>query len=175
VDASAGLAEASARRRIHTSANPPQRGGTNPEKHEGKDGSAPRFEQGDALALRFADATFDLVTIGYGLRNLRDLDGGLCEMARVTRPEGRLLVLDFAWPRNPIWRGLYALHLRTVVPLLGRVFCGEADTHAYILESLRRYPGPGEIARRMEAVGWRDVRWWGLLGGVMTIHRGRRA
>jgi len=132
------------------------------------------FEQGDALALRHGDARFDLVTIGYGLRNLRDLDLGLREMARVTRPGGRLLVLDFAFPSNRVWKALYLLHLRWVVPLLGRMFCGDADTHGYILESLRRYPGPGEIGRRMTAAGWEDVRWWNVLGGVMTLHRGVR-
>lgn len=133
------------------------------------------FEQGDALRLRFEDRSFDLVTLGYGLRNLRDLDEGLREMARVTRPGGRLLVLDFAFPANRAWRAAYTLHLKTVVPVLGRLLCGDADTHAYILESLRRYPGPAEIGRRMEAAGWTDVRAWNVLGGVMTLHRGVRA
>ena len=133
------------------------------------------FEQGDALKLRFPDASFGLVTIGYGLRNLRDIDAGLAEMARVTRPGGRLLILDFAFPSQPLWKAAYVWHLRTVVPLLGRVFCGDADTHSYILESLRRYPGPASIRQRMEANGWEDVQWWNILGGVMTLHRGVRS
>ncbi len=132
------------------------------------------FEQGDALGLRFGESSFDLVTIGYGLRNLRNIDDGLREMARITRPRGRLMILDFAFPANPVLKAAYVLHLRTVVPLLGRLFCGDADTHSYILESLRRYPGPSEIGRRMEAAGWEDVRWWNVLGGVMTLHRGLR-
>jgi demethylmenaquinone methyltransferase/2-methoxy-6-polyprenyl-1,4-benzoquinol methylase len=135
----------------------------------------PEFEQGDALALRFPERSFDLVTIGYGLRNLRSIEEGLAEIARVTRPGGRLLVLDFGKPRNRLWRALYFLHLRTVVPVLGRLFCGDAATHGYILESLRRYPEAGGIVRRMEEAGWVDVEWWSLLGGVMTLHRGRRA
>ncbi|MGE3312013.1 MAG: bifunctional demethylmenaquinone methyltransferase/2-methoxy-6-polyprenyl-1,4-benzoquinol methylase UbiE [Limisphaerales bacterium] len=138
-------------------------------------GGGVTFLQGDAEALPFEDVSFDLVTIGYGLRNLSDLDQGLREMARVTRVGGRLMILDFAFPSNALWRGLYKLHLRTMVPLLGRVFCGNAETHAYILESLRRYPGPAEISRRMEAAGWNSVRSWNVLGGVMTLHRGGRA
>jgi len=133
------------------------------------------FEQGDALNLRFAEASFDLVTIGYGLRNLRDVDLGLAEIARVTRPGGRLLILDFAFPSQPLWKAAYVLHLRTVVPFLGRLFCGDADTHSYILESLQRYPGPASICQRMEANGWEEVRWWNILGGVMTLHRGVRS
>lgn len=133
------------------------------------------FEEGDALSLRFAAESFDLVTIGYGLRNLRSIDAGLREIARVTRLGGRLMVLDFAFPSNRVWKALYTLHLKTMVPALGRLFCGDADTHSYILESLRRYPGPAEIGRRMESAGWKDVRWWNVLGGVMTLHRGVRA
>lgn len=136
---------------------------------------APVFEQGDALGLRFPAGRFDLVTIGYGLRNLRSIEAGLAEIARVTRPGGRLLVLDFGKPRNRLWRALYFLHLRTAVPVLGRMFCGDAATHSYILESLRRYPEAGGITRRMEEAGWVDVEWWSLLGGVMTIHRGVRS
>ena len=134
-----------------------------------------RFEQGDALALRFPERSFDVVTVGYGLRNLRSIEAGLAEIARVTRPGGRLLVLDFGKPSNRLWRALYFLHLRTMVPLMGRLFCGDSQTHGYILESLRRYPEAGGIVRRMEEAGWVDVEWWSLLGGVMTIHRGRRA
>lgn len=133
-----------------------------------------RFEQGDALALRFAPGTFDLVTVGYGLRNLRSIEAGLAEIARVSRPGARLLVLDFAKPTNRLWRALYFLHLRTMVPVMGRLFCGDAQTHGYILESLRRYPEAGGIVRRMEEAGWVPTEWWGLLGGVMTIHRGER-
>lgn len=136
-------------------------------------GGPPDFQGGDALSLPFEEGTFDLVTIGYGLRNLRDLDAGLAEMRRVTRDGGRMLVLDFGKPAQRWWRALYFLHLRIAVPVLGRLFCGDRESHAYILESLRRYPEAAEVGRRMEGAGWREVRWWNLLGGVMTIHRGR--
>ncbi len=139
------------------------------------DGPPPEFVVADALGLPFSNRQFDLVTIAYGLRNLRSVEAGLEEMARVTRRGGRVLVLDFATPENATWRALYLWHLRHVVPRLGRVVGGDAETHAYILDSLERYPRPAEIARRMEQNGWAEVRWWNLLGGVMTIHRGVRA
>ena len=85
------------------------------------------------------------------------------------------MVLDFAMPPNRLWRAAYVLHLRTVVPLLGRLFCGDSETHAYILESLRRYPDPDELTGRMEAAHWRDVTCWRLLGGIMTIHKAERS
>lgn len=138
-------------------------------------GGRVRFEQGDALALRAADGAFDLVTIAYGLRNLRSFEAGLREMARVTRTGGRLVILDFGKPRNRLWRGAYFLHLQTVVPLLGRIFCGDSETHGYILESLRRYPEAPGIAELMRGAGWGGVRWEELLGGVMTLHAGTRA
>lgn len=135
---------------------------------------APVFQQGDALSLEFDSNSFDLVTVGYGMRNLRSVEAGLAEILRVTRPGGRLLILEFGKPRNALWRGLYYLHLRTAVPALGRLFCGESATHAYILESLRHYPDAAGVASRMEAAGWAAVQWWDLLGGAMTIHRGRK-
>ncbi|RME89871.1 MAG: bifunctional demethylmenaquinone methyltransferase/2-methoxy-6-polyprenyl-1,4-benzoquinol methylase UbiE, partial [Verrucomicrobia bacterium] len=98
------------------------------------------FVQGDALALPFEDGRFDAVTIAYGLRNLADPQAGLREMARVTRPGGRLLILDFGKPARPWWRGLYFAYLRLAVPMLGRLFSGDREAYAYILESLRHYP-----------------------------------
>jgi demethylmenaquinone methyltransferase/2-methoxy-6-polyprenyl-1,4-benzoquinol methylase len=133
-----------------------------------------KFLQGDALALPFPDATFDAVTISYGLRNLADLDGGLREMLRVLRPGGRALVLDFGKPDHALWRALYFAYLRRVVPLFGRWFCGDAATHAYILESLEKYPGPRGVEQRMRAAGFVETRIVNLLGGVMSINVGRR-
>ncbi|MBL9135443.1 MAG: bifunctional demethylmenaquinone methyltransferase/2-methoxy-6-polyprenyl-1,4-benzoquinol methylase UbiE [Verrucomicrobiales bacterium] len=135
----------------------------------------PEFIQGDALALPFGPGQFDLLTIAYGLRNLKDIDAGLAELARVAKPGGRLLILDFGKPRQALWRAMYLTHLKTVVPWLGRIFCGDRDTHAYILDSLERYPGAEEIQARMERAGWEQVVFWRLLGGVMTIHRGVRS
>src|SRR6266404_3529493 len=90
------------------------------------------FVRADALQVPFPDNTFDIVSVGYGLRNLADWAIGLREMQRVARPGGRLLVLDFGKPDNRIWRGLYFGYLRLFVPWLGRVFCGDANAYAYI-------------------------------------------
>jgi demethylmenaquinone methyltransferase/2-methoxy-6-polyprenyl-1,4-benzoquinol methylase len=130
-----------------------------------------KFVHGDAQALPFDDAEFDIVTVGYGLRNLMNWEAGLREMARVAKPGGRLLVLDFGKPANPLWRGLYFGHLRLVVPVLGRVFAGSAEAYAYILESLRHYPAQLGVAAKMTELGLAEVQTVNFLGGAMSIHR----
>src|SRR5207247_664965 len=100
----------------------------------------PQFLHGDAQRIPFADATFDIVTVGYGLRNLASWETGLREMLRVAKPGGRLLVLDFGKPDNAVWRAIYFGYLRCFVPVFGKMFCGNSATHAYILESLQHYP-----------------------------------
>jgi demethylmenaquinone methyltransferase / 2-methoxy-6-polyprenyl-1,4-benzoquinol methylase len=127
---------------------------------------------GDAQALPFSDATFDIVTVGYGLRNLSHWEKGLEEMWRVAKPAGRLVVLDFGKPENALWRKIYFGYLRAIVPLFGRVFCGDAAAYAYILESLRVYPAQRGVAEKMTALGCRDVRTLNLLGGAMAINFG---
>jgi demethylmenaquinone methyltransferase/2-methoxy-6-polyprenyl-1,4-benzoquinol methylase len=134
--------------------------------------SNPKFQQGDAMQLAFAANTFDLVTVGYGLRNLRDWETGLREMHRVAKPGARLLVLDFGKPDHAVLRSLYFAYLRAVVPVFGKLFCGDAATHAYILESLQRYPAQRGVAAAMERLGCRDVRIVNLLGGAMSINHG---
>ena len=130
----------------------------------------PEFHQGDALHTPFADATFDLVTISYGLRNLTSWEAGLREMLRVLKPGGRLLVLDFGKPDHVLWRSLYFAYLRWFVPLFGRIFCGDSATHAYILESLRHYPAQNGVAAKLSELNCADVRIVNLLGGVMSIN-----
>ena len=131
---------------------------------------APQFVQGDALNLPFADQSFDIVTVAYGLRNLADLKSGLLEMCRVARPGARLLVLDFGKPDNRAWRAAYFAYLKVFVPVLGRVFCGNASAYSYILESLRHYPAQHGLAAQMRELGLKNVRIVNLLGGVMTIN-----
>jgi demethylmenaquinone methyltransferase/2-methoxy-6-polyprenyl-1,4-benzoquinol methylase len=130
-----------------------------------------KFIHGDAQHLPFGDATFDIVTVGYGLRNLASWETGLQEMARVAKPGGRLLVLDFGKPANPLWRGLYFGYLRLAVPVLGRFFAGSADAYAYILESLRHYPAQLGVAAKLRELGLADVQTINLLGGAMSIHQ----
>ena len=132
------------------------------------------FIQGDAQSLPFADNFFDIVTVGYGLRNLADWKTGLREMHRVAKPGGRLLVLDFGKPENGLWRHLYFSYLRRIVPLFGKIFCGDSQTHAYVLESLNHYPAQQGIAAAMKEIGCTDVAVANLLGGAMSINYGRK-
>ncbi len=135
-------------------------------------GKAIQFVHGDAEAVHFPDNFFDIVTVGYGLRNLRSWETGLREMQRVAKPGGRLVVLEFGKPANHLWRSLYFGYLRLFVPLLGRVFCGNAGAYAYILESLKDYPAQKGVAAKMHDLGLTDVRIINLLGGVMSINYG---
>lgn len=133
-----------------------------------------RFVQGDAQQLPFPDHSFAVVTMGYGLRNLADPKEGLREMIRVLQPAGRLLVLDFGKPPNRVLRALYFGYLRLMVPLFGRVLCGNAEAYAYILESLRHYPAQEGVADSMCRHGLQQVRIHNLLGGVMSINYGEK-
>jgi demethylmenaquinone methyltransferase / 2-methoxy-6-polyprenyl-1,4-benzoquinol methylase len=133
-------------------------------------GHAAQFAAGDALNIPFGDSMFDIVTVGYGLRNLASWERGLEEMARVARPGGRLLILDFGKPDSRLWRGLYFTYLRGVVPLMGRIFCGDSDTHAYILKSLHAYPAQRGIAEKLKSMNCRDITTRNLLAGAMSIH-----
>ena len=137
-------------------------------------GAAVEFVRGDALRLPFADESFDVVTVGYGLRNLSSWEEGLREMRRVARPGGRLLALDFGKPENGALRALYFGYLRWVVPLFGRIFCRDAETHAYILASLRDYPAQRGMAAALEGMGCRDVKTKNFLGGAMSLNFARK-
>jgi demethylmenaquinone methyltransferase/2-methoxy-6-polyprenyl-1,4-benzoquinol methylase len=128
------------------------------------------FVQGDAQNLPYPDNSFDIVTVSYGLRNLTDWKAGLREMYRVAMPGGRLLVLDFGKPENPLWRRLYFGYLRGVVPLFGKAFCGDAQTHSYILESLENYPAQKGVAAAMQEIGCSNVGIHNLIGGIMSIN-----
>ena len=112
------------------------------------------FIQGDALQIPFPDASFDIVTMGYGLRNLASWEAGLAEMRRVAKPGGRIVILEFGKPANALWRSLYFAHLRCSVPLTGWLFCGNAQAYAYILESLKHYPAQLAVAAHMRAMPW---------------------
>ncbi len=132
--------------------------------------ASPNFMRGDAQALPFGDAEFDVVTVGYGLRNLPSWERGLHEMHRVAKPGARLIILDFGKPDNAILRSLYFGYLRFFVPLFGRLFCGDSATHSYILESLIRYPAQRGVADKMRQLGCKNVAIINLLGGAMSIN-----
>lgn len=131
-----------------------------------------QFVRGDAQQIPFPDASFDIVTISYGLRNLADWEAGLREMRRVLRPGGRVLVLDFGKPDNTLWRAFYFGYLRACVPILGRIFCGDADTHGYILESLKHYAAQNGVAAKMRELKFEQVRIVNFMGGIMSINYG---
>ena len=133
------------------------------------------FQRGDAQRLSFPADTFDVVSVGYGLRNLPSWRVGLNEMHRVARPSGRLLILEFGKPDNALLRALYFSYLRFAVPVLGKLFCGDSATHSYILESLIHYPAQQGVAAAMRELGCHDVRIFNLVGGAMSIHYGVKA
>jgi demethylmenaquinone methyltransferase/2-methoxy-6-polyprenyl-1,4-benzoquinol methylase len=135
---------------------------------------SPTFLQGDAQQLPFPENAFDIVTVGYGLRNLTSWERGVDEMFRVAKPGARLIVLDFGKPANALWRALYFTHLRLSVPLIGLLFCGNAKAYAYILESLKHYPAQLAVADKMRALKLNNVRIINLLGGAMAINYGEK-
>jgi demethylmenaquinone methyltransferase/2-methoxy-6-polyprenyl-1,4-benzoquinol methylase len=138
-------------------------------------GSAiPCYESGDALQLPLVDGSVDAATVAFGLRNVPDYRRCLAEMARVTRPGGRVVVLEIATPEAGIGRVAAALWFRRIVPVLGRV-AGGGSAYRYLPESVRRYPGPDEVAALMRAVGLAGVRWRSMAFGMVTLHAGRVA
>lgn len=134
----------------------------------------PEFVEGDAQQLPFGALSFDVVSTGYGLRNLPSWERGLEEMWRVAKLGGRLVVLDFGKPDNGLWRSLYFSYLRRVVPIFGKVFCGDSATHAYILESLKNYPAQRGVADKMQKLNCKNIRVVNFLGGVMSINYGEK-
>jgi demethylmenaquinone methyltransferase/2-methoxy-6-polyprenyl-1,4-benzoquinol methylase len=136
---------------------------------------SPQFLHGDAQKISFPDASFDIVTVGYGLRNLSSWEAGLSEMVRVAKPGGRLLVLDFGKPDCALWRTVYFAYLKLVVPLLGLIFCRNAGAYAYILESLKHYSAQRGVESKMRELGLTNVRVVNLLGGAMGINYGEKA
>jgi demethylmenaquinone methyltransferase/2-methoxy-6-polyprenyl-1,4-benzoquinol methylase len=129
---------------------------------------------GDMLALPFRDDRFDVVTTGYGLRNVPDLTQALEEIHRVLTPGGRLLSLDFNRPENPIIRAAYLAYLTVVGAALGAILHRDPDTYRYIPESIRQYPGAQGVAQLLEAQGFEAVRVVPVFGGLMTIHAARK-
>jgi demethylmenaquinone methyltransferase/2-methoxy-6-polyprenyl-1,4-benzoquinol methylase len=129
-----------------------------------------KFIRDDAQKLPFPDGTFDIVTVGYGLRNLTSWETGVSEMARVARPGARLISLDFGEPDNALWRSVYFGYLKLFVPLLGLIFCRNAGAYAYILESLKHYPAQRGVAARMRELGLTNVQIINILGGAMSIN-----
>lgn len=131
-----------------------------------------RFAQADALRLPFRSGTFDALTIGYGLRNVADLERALAEMRRVLAPGGRAVVLDFGKPSNRLAALLYRGFLRTVMPLMGWLFHRDPETYLYIPESLRSFPAQKGIEELMRRTGFVGARYENRLLGTMGLNIG---
>jgi demethylmenaquinone methyltransferase/2-methoxy-6-polyprenyl-1,4-benzoquinol methylase len=131
------------------------------------------FQTGNALALPFSDSQFDAVTVGFGARNFADLDTGLAELTRVTRPGGHVVVLEITTPQKAPLSWFFRLWFDSVVPRLGRL-AGDPAAYSYLPSSVRRFPGPQELARRMAATGLSDVHWVLTAGGIIALHVGTR-
>jgi demethylmenaquinone methyltransferase/2-methoxy-6-polyprenyl-1,4-benzoquinol methylase len=127
----------------------------------------------DAVSLPFDDASFDVVTVGFGIRHFADLEEGLRELARALRPDGRLACLEITRPTG-VLRPFFRLWFDRLIPLLGRALPGGV-AFTYLPASVRRFPGPGDLASAMARAGFTDVRWRRLAGGIVTLHVARRA
>ena len=130
---------------------------------------------GDALALPFADGVFDAVTISFGLRNVADPDAALAELARVTRPGGRLVVCEFSRPTWAPWRVVYTEYLMRALPAVARRVSSNPAAYVYLAESIRAWPDQAALAARIGAAGWTGVAWRDLTGGIVALHRAVRA
>ena len=135
-----------------------------------KAGALVRFESGNALALDYTDGEFDAATVGFGARNFSDLQRGLSEMARVVRPGGRVVVLEITTPRRPPLSTFFDLWFDHAIPALGRVVDSQAYT--YLPNSVKRFPGPEELAARMWDAGLREIRYVLTAGGIIALHVG---
>lgn len=130
------------------------------------------FVQADAQHLPFADDSFDCITIAFGLRNVTDKDQALRSMYRVLKPGGRLLVLEFSKPGNPLLSKIYDNYSFQVLPRLGKLITNDADSYRYLAESIRMHPDQETLKDMLGDAGFRQVSYHNLTGGIVALHRG---
>jgi demethylmenaquinone methyltransferase/2-methoxy-6-polyprenyl-1,4-benzoquinol methylase len=139
----------------------------------GDQGLPVEFGWADALDLPYGEKSFDAVTVGFGARNLADLDHGLAQMARVLRPGGRVVILEITRPQREPLASFYSMWFDKLVPVIGTL-AGDSDAYAYLPESVRTFPEPRELAGKMDAAGFGEIRWLLTAGGIIAIHSGTR-
>jgi demethylmenaquinone methyltransferase / 2-methoxy-6-polyprenyl-1,4-benzoquinol methylase len=140
----------------------------------GEEGLAVEFGWADALELPYGDKSFDAVTVGFGARNLADLEKGLSEMARVLRPGGRLAILEITRPQREPLSSFYSLWFDRLVPVIGSL-AGDPDAYSYLPNSVRTFPEPQRLAEMIDAAGFNEIRWLLLAGGIIAIHSATKA
>lgn len=133
------------------------------------------YVEGDAMRLPFADASFDVVTIAFGLRNLAGVEEGLRELRRVLRPGGRIAVLEFSRPVVPGFRALFQFYFTRVLPRLGGLISGSRGAYEYLPDSVSRFPDQRRLAAMMREVGFEGVEYRNLTGGIAALHTARRS
>jgi demethylmenaquinone methyltransferase/2-methoxy-6-polyprenyl-1,4-benzoquinol methylase len=139
----------------------------------GEEGLPVEFGWADALELPYGDGSFDAVTIGFGARNLADLERGISEMTRVLRPGGRLVILEISRPQRQPLAGFYSLWFDRLVPVLGTL-AGDPEAYSYLPDSVRTFPEPERLAAMLDAGGLGEIRWLLLAGGIIAIHSGTK-
>jgi demethylmenaquinone methyltransferase/2-methoxy-6-polyprenyl-1,4-benzoquinol methylase len=137
-------------------------------------GARVEFVEADALALPFADSSFDLVSCAFGFRNLASYERGLQEILRVLKPDGAFAILEFAEPRGKIFGVLYRFYFRNLLPRLGGLISGDAQAYSYLPSSVSKFPDPDELQAKFERAGFSAVEYEQWTGGIVTLHTGRK-
>ncbi|MDO8426980.1 MAG: bifunctional demethylmenaquinone methyltransferase/2-methoxy-6-polyprenyl-1,4-benzoquinol methylase UbiE [Deltaproteobacteria bacterium] len=131
-----------------------------------------RFVQGNAEEIAFEDNTFHCATVGFGIRNVTHLDRAFSEMARVVKPGGRVICLEFSHTRNPLFKKLYDIYSFTIIPKVGEMVTGNRSAYEYLPESIRKFPPQEELKKIMEAAGLYKVKYYNLFNGIAAVHIG---
>lgn len=137
-------------------------------------GAKVEFVEADALALPFADSTFDLVSCAFGFRNLANYERGLQEILRVLKPKGAIAILEFAEPPGKMFGAVYRFYFRNLLPHLGGLISGDAKAYSYLPNSVSKFPDPDDLQAKFERAGFSGVQYQRWTGGIVTLHTGRK-